>query len=112
MLSVAPADDPPSHSRRGGLGDFGRAVLFALRARRRTPTFALIVIASLGFGLALATATLTVTNAYLIRSLPYPDAPRLYHVMYAPAGPDEPRGMTALDWNSVSDVVDAAIAQA
>src|SRR6185436_10751595 len=29
-----------------------------------------------------------------------------YHVMYAPPGPNEPGGMSALDWTSVKDVVE------
>ncbi|MBI4626656.1 MAG: ABC transporter permease, partial [Verrucomicrobia bacterium] len=55
-------------------------------------------------------STLAVVNAYLLHSLPYPSAHRLHHVMYAPPGPAEPRGMTALDWQSLSDVVEDVIA--
>src|SRR5690606_5038760 len=49
-----------------------------------------------------------VLNAYLVRSMPYPHADRLYHVVYAPAGQLEPRGLTALDWRALADVVDVA----
>ena len=94
---------------RAWLGDLGQELRFALRALRRTPSFSVVAIVSLGFGLALATTTLVITNAYLLRSLPYPEGQRLYHVMYAPPGPYEPRGMTALDWNTLSDVVDATV---
>jgi predicted permease len=51
----------------------------------------------------------SIVNAYLIRSQPYPESNRLYHVRYAPPGPWEPAGMTALDWTSVADVVEFPI---
>jgi putative ABC transport system permease protein len=89
-----------------------RDVRFAARGLRRTPIFTLVTIASLALGLALTATIVSVVNAYLIRSLPYPDARQLYNVMYAPPGPWEPRGMTGLDWTSVSDVVEQPIAAA
>jgi len=93
----------------GWLDALGRDVRFAARGLRRTPLFTLVATVSLALGLALATSTVSVVNAYLIRSLPYPVADRLYHVMYAPPGPWEPAGMTALDWTSVADVVEFPI---
>jgi predicted permease len=87
-----------------------RDVRLAVRGLRRTPVFTLVAIASLAVGLALATSTVSVVNAYLIRSLPYPAADRLYHVRYAPPGPWEPRGMSGFDWTSVQDVVEFPIA--
>ena len=84
----------------------------AARGLRRTPAFTIAAIASLAVGLALATTTVSVVNAYLIRSLPYRDADRIHHLRYAPPGPWEPRGMTALDWTSVADVVEHPIASA
>ena len=94
----------------GWLDAIVRDVRFAVRGLVRTPAFTLVAISSLAIGLALASSTISVVNAYLIRSLPYPNAGRLYHVMYAPPGPWEPRGMTALDWTSVGDVVEYPIA--
>jgi putative ABC transport system permease protein len=91
------------------LDALGRDVRFAARGLRRTPVFTLVAIVSLAVGLALTTTTVSVVNAYLIRSLPYPNSDRLYHVMYAPPGPWEPRGMTGLDWTSVQDVVEFPI---
>jgi putative ABC transport system permease protein len=88
----------------------GRDVRFAVRGLSRTPVFTLVAIVSLALGLALAASTVSVVNAYLIRSLPYPAADRLYHVRYAPPGPWEPHGMTGLDWKSVEDVVEFPIA--
>jgi hypothetical protein len=101
-----------SSHRRSGFAEFGRELRFATRSLRRTPTFSFVTLVSLGLGLALVTITLAITNAYLLRALPYPEGTRLYHVRYAPPGPYEPRGMTALDWKSVSDVVDATITTA
>ena len=86
--------------------DLRRDVRLATRALRRTLGFTAITIASLVLGLTLAACTIAVVNAYLIRSLPYPAAARLFHVMYAPPGPFEPGGLSALDWSSVSDVVE------
>ena len=50
-----------------------RDLRFAARGLRRTPVFTLVAIVSLALGLALTTTTVSVVNAYLIRSLPYPD---------------------------------------
>ena len=86
--------------------DLARDIRLAARALRRTPGFTIVTLVSLVIGLTLAASTIAVANAYLIRSLPYPEADRLYHVMYAPPGPYEPGGMSALDWKSVSDVVE------
>jgi putative ABC transport system permease protein len=87
-----------------------RDLRFAVRGLRRTPVFTLVSTSSLALGLALTTSTVSVVNAYLIRSLPYPEADRLYHVRYAPPGPWEPNGMTGLDWTAVEDVVEFPIA--
>ena len=91
------------------LDALGRDVRFAARGLRRTKLFTLVATLSLALGLALTTSTVSIVNAYLIRSLPYPESDRLYHVMYAPPGPWEPGGMTALDWTSVADVVEFPI---
>jgi putative ABC transport system permease protein len=84
-------------------------IRFATRSLRRTPGFAAIAIVSLALGLALATTTLAISNAYLIRSLPFPESNRLYHLMYAPPGPYEPRGMNEIDWVALDDVVEATV---
>lgn len=76
------------------------------RALRRAPGFTLITISTLALGLALTAVTLAIINAYLLRSLPFPAASRLYHVMYAPPGPVEPGGLSRLDWASLGDVVE------
>jgi hypothetical protein len=91
------------------LDTLARELRFAIRALRRTPGFTVVTVCSLALGFTLTAATMAVVNAYLIRSVPYAAADRLYHVMYAPPGPWEPRGMSALDWSSLSDVVEFPI---
>ena len=86
-----------------------RDARLALRFLGRSPGFALATVASLSAGFALAFSALAVANAYLARSFPHPELDRLYHVMYAPPGPVEPRGMSAIDWSSARDVVAHAI---
>lgn len=95
---------------RGGrsLEDAARDVRFAVRGLRRARGFTVVAVSSLALGLAITASTLVVVNAYVIRSLPYPAADRLYAVMYtAPvSGAREPAGMSALDWTSLRDVVE------
>lgn len=76
----------------------------------RSPAFTLGAILPLALGFGLVIAAVAVVNAYLIRSLPYPAAERVYHVMYAPPGPWEPRGLSGMDWASVADVVECPLA--
>ena len=51
-----------------------------------------------------------VVNAYLVRELPYPDADWLYSVYYAQAPEYPPSGLSALDWSSLSDLIERPIA--
>ncbi|HYN08951.1 MAG TPA: ABC transporter permease [Vicinamibacterales bacterium] len=89
-----------------------RDVRLAVRVLRRSRGFTFVAVSSLAVGFALVASTTGVVNAYLIRSLPFAAAHRLYHVMYAPPGPWEPRGMTAIGWTSVADVVEYPITSA
>jgi clan AA aspartic protease (TIGR02281 family) len=61
---------------RGWPGEWRQAV----RALRRTPWYALTVIAVTTLGMALATTVFAVVDGVLFRSLPYPDASELYAV--------------------------------
>jgi len=92
------------------LTDLWRDIRHAARVLRRTPGFSLVVILSLGIGIALCITTTAVVNAYVLRSLPYPAANRLYHVLYARDGERPPQGLAALDWTSLQDVVEVAMA--
>lgn len=86
-----------------------RDVRFAVRMLLRSRGFSTMVVASLALGLALMAVTVSTVNAYLLSAMPYASADRLFHVMYAPPGPWEPRGISALDWTTVSDVVEFPI---
>jgi hypothetical protein len=44
---------------------------------------------TLALGLALSTSIAAVLNGHLIRGMPYPEADRLYHVMYSQPGQPE-----------------------
>ena len=54
-----------------------RDLRFALRALRRNPLFALVVVATFALAIAMNTAVFSVANAVLFRALPYPNADRL-----------------------------------
>ncbi|MCC7376191.1 MAG: ABC transporter permease [Verrucomicrobiales bacterium] len=84
----------------------------ASRQLLKSPGFTVVAVFSLAVGLALAATTFAMVNAYLWRSVPYPTAQRVYHVMYAQPGPYEPRGMTAIDWTELDDVVEDTITPA
>lgn len=90
------------------LADAGRDMRLAARSLARTPGFSAVAVLSLGLGLALTACTMAVVNAYLLRSMPFPDAERLHHVAYAAPGHSEPRGLSTLDWGALSDVVELA----
>lgn len=83
-----------------------------LRSLSRSPAFTYGVLIPLSLAFSLAIITVAVVNAYLIEPLPYPAADRVYHVMYAPPGPWEPRGLSGMDWTSVSDIVEYPLASA
>lgn len=85
------------------------SIRLSLRGLRRSRGYTLIVTASLAASLALATSVIAVVNAYVASALPYPNPQRLYHVMYAPPGPQEPANMSAIDWKQLSDVVEQPI---
>lgn len=82
----------------------------AARLLLRAPAFSVAIIVSLGLGFAISATTMAVVNAYFVRSLPYPAADRLYNVIYAKPGELQPQGLAALDWASLGDVVEVALA--
>src|SRR5262245_51563597 len=84
----------------GWLSALARDLRLAARMRRRTPAFTSVSVVSLAAGFALASSTVAVLNAYVLRSLPYDHADRLYHVRYAPPGPWEPGRIESLDWSA------------
>jgi predicted permease len=82
----------------------------AVRSLARARGFTVVAVGTLAAALALAASVMTVVNAYLLRGLPYPESDRMYNVRYAQPGQDMPRGMEALDWQSLSDIVEHPIA--
>ena len=88
------------------ISDLRHAARGLLRARG----FTTVAVGTLGVALALCVAVTTVVNAYLVRGLPYPESDRLFNVRYAAPGQMGPRGMEALDWASLTDIVEHPIA--
>jgi putative ABC transport system permease protein len=84
--------------------------LAAIRTLAAARSFTAIAWLTLAGGLTLTAVILSVVNAYVLRSLPYPAADRLYRVDYAPPGQPTPRGMEQLDWSSLGDVIELPIA--
>ena len=88
--------------------------LTELRRSARTlaaaPGFTVAVLATLAAAVALETTTLSVVNAYLVRSLPYPAAERLYRIAWSAPGEREPRNLEQADWRSLSAVAEEQIA--
>jgi putative ABC transport system permease protein len=82
----------------------------AVRTLRASSGFAAAVVATLAAGITISTSAIAVFSAYLLHGLPYPGADRLYSVRYAAPGQDEPRGMSALDWRSLGDVIEHPVA--
>lgn len=63
---------------RNGMGGGAMVDLrWALRGLRRSPGFAVAVVAMLGLGIGASTVAMGLADAYLLTSLPYPDADRL-----------------------------------
>jgi putative ABC transport system permease protein len=87
-----------------------RDLRLVMRSLARARGFTTSAVLTLAFGLALAATVVAVVNAYIVRSLPYPAAERLYQVFYAEPGQEAPRNMERLDWASLSDIVEHPIA--
>ena len=66
------------------------------------------IVTSLALAIALLTTSFSVVNAYLLRSMPFPAADRLFQVWHAPPGQQEPSGVSTLDWSTLSGVVELA----
>lgn len=81
-----------------------------LRSLAQARGFTLTTVFTLGAGLALCLVVAAVANAYLVRPLPYPAANRLYSIQYAPPNQQPPRGLNAIDWSTLDDSVEHAIA--
>lgn len=82
----------------------------AIRTLLRARGFTAAAVVTLALGIALNASVLAVVNAYLLKSLPYPEATRLYSIRYAPPDQNPPRGLQALPWHSLDDVIEHPIA--
>jgi putative ABC transport system permease protein len=89
---------------------FARDLRFAVRSLLGAPNFAVATVITLGLGMTLFTTAMVVAKAYLLHALPYPAAERLFAVRYSTPGQQDPRGMDALDWSSLNDVIEHPIA--
>lgn len=58
----------------------GQELRYAFRQLRKTPGFATVAILTLAIGIGANTAIFSVTDAVLLRPLPYPDSKRLVRV--------------------------------
>ena len=68
------------------LASLGQDVRYALRALRRHPGFAVVVVLTLGIGIGVNTATFSLVNAVLIRPLGFPEPERLVALQELPSG--------------------------
>ena len=90
--------------------DLMLALRLAVRTLVKDRAFTIPALVALGLGMTLSAAALIVVNAYLVRTLPYPSAQRLYNVRYAAPGASQPRGLEALDWAALGDAIEHTIA--
>ncbi|MEX2179537.1 MAG: ABC transporter permease [Gemmatimonadaceae bacterium] len=88
------------------MSSFGRDVAFAARTLRKNPAFAVTAIATLALGIGATTAIFSVTNAVLLRPLPYHEPERLAIIW------GELRARNVADWifaaGDLKDVMDQA----
>src|SRR3712207_2219106 len=106
-----PSTTPAREATMTSMGEqLWRDLRVAARTLLKARGFASTVVATLALAIALETSVLAVVNAYLVRSLPYPAADRLYHVAYSPPGQSHPPGLEELSWDALSPVVEHPIA--
>ncbi len=70
-------DEMVQESRTGMGGGMGTDLRWAMRSVARTPGFAAAVVATLALGIGTTTVALGLVDAYLLRSLPFPEGDRL-----------------------------------
>jgi predicted permease len=82
----------------------------ALRALLAARGFAAAAVVTLALGMTLSTAAMVAINAYLFSGLPYPEADRLHGIRYGAPGQEPVRGLEALDWPALDEVIELPIA--
>jgi putative ABC transport system permease protein len=80
-----------------------------IRSLRRDRGFTAVALSTLSAGLAMCVIVTVLVNAYLWRSLPYPEAHRLYNVEYASPAMAFPAGLDKVDWQPLADIADLTI---
>jgi putative ABC transport system permease protein len=80
------------------------------RSLLRAKGFLAVALTTLGAGMALCASMMVLVNAYLVRGLPYPESDRLFWIQYGEPGAPAVRGLEALDWRALSDVIEQPIA--
>jgi putative ABC transport system permease protein len=75
------------------LDDLVRDTRHGLRALRRAPAFASVVIITVALGIGATTAVYSVVSATLLRPLPYKDADRLVRIVQNVPAEESPSGM-------------------
>src|SRR5262245_39725224 len=81
----------------------------AARTLLKDRGFTVVVITTLTLSIALAASVIAIVNGYLLRSLPYPAADRLYSIRFE-RGQQVPDGLEQLDWRSLSSIIEVPIA--
>jgi putative ABC transport system permease protein len=85
---------------------------YAFRSFLKTPSFAVVAIITLGLGIGANTAIFTVVNATLLRSLPYKEPDRLYHLWETRSQEEQKQREASypdfLDWRQASSLDVAA----
>lgn len=78
--------------------EFGQDLRVAARNLLRRPSFTFFAVLTLGAGIALNVTVAALLDAYLLRTLPYPAAERLYDLRFGNQTEPGPRGLERLDW--------------
>ncbi|MCG6956381.1 MAG: ABC transporter permease, partial [Gemmatimonadetes bacterium] len=102
-VQAAPASIRPTRLTRPPMGALSRILLevrAAVRTLRRAPGFTALITGILGVAVAFNGSAFAVVQAYLLRSLPYPDVDRI--VTVSPA-------TSAVGWKNSSDVFEKAV---
>jgi len=89
--------------------NFAADLRVAARNLLNRPGFALLAVLTLSIGIALNVSVTAVLDAYLVRSLPYPGAERLYDIRFAAENQQPPRDLDKLDWSALSNVIEQPI---